>query len=88
MKRESLGMRGRQWALGTTSALLIVASLGLGLTAAVFTLVPAGAWRTRAAWALAIAVALATLGPLLGVLALRRVPEPTRRRAARTCRAP
>ena len=30
MKRESLGMWGRQWALGTTSALLIVASLGLG----------------------------------------------------------
>jgi len=30
MKRGSLGVRGRQWAVGTTSALLIVVSLGLG----------------------------------------------------------
>jgi tRNA A-37 threonylcarbamoyl transferase component Bud32 len=47
---------------------LPVASLGLGLTAAVFTLVPAGAWRTRAAWALAIAVGL--LGAARLVLAV------------------
>src|SRR5215207_4718986 len=33
-----------------------VALLGLGLTAMLFMLVPVGRWRTRAAWALAVAV--------------------------------
>ena len=42
-----------------------VTALGLGLTALVFTLVPAGRWRTRAAWALAAAVGVLGASRLL-----------------------
>jgi sugar phosphate permease len=67
--------RGRSGAaLGFQQSVLGV--LGAVATPVFAVVVGATSWRT--------AFALATLGPLLGVLALRRVPEPTRRRAART----
>ena len=71
---ETSGLGRSGAALGFQQSVLGV--LGAVVTPAFAFVVGATSWRT--------AFALATLGPLLGVLALRRVPEPKRRRAART----
>jgi len=74
---ETAGLERSGAALGFQQTLLAV--LGAGVPPAFAVLVDATNWRT--------AFALAAAGPLLGLLVLRRVPEPegvTRRRAART----
>lgn len=65
---ETAGLERSGAALGFQQTLLAV--LGAGVPPAFAALVGATSWRT--------AFALAAAGPLLGLLALRRVPEPSR----------
>jgi sugar phosphate permease len=69
---EAVGAGRSGAALGFQQTLLAV--LGAGVPPA-FAVIAASSWR--------VAFAVAALGPLLGVLALRRVPEPTSTAGAR-----
>jgi sugar phosphate permease len=71
---ETAGLARSGAALGFQQTLLGVT--GAAVPPAFAALVAGSSWR--------VAFAAAALGPFLGVLALRRVPEPTSRRAART----
>ena len=71
---ETAGLERSGAALGFQQTLLAV--LGAGVPPGFAALVGATSWRT--------AFALAAAGPLLGLAALRGVPEPRRRRDART----